>query len=102
MLADDDDAVHREFAAAERQRLRDRRIHLHRRKALGAIPAQVAVSPIWSTYSETRSIGGMMVRSVPAVAFEEAVDDMLRVGILEVCRGDGRDLRPLSAASARR
>ena len=36
-----------------------------------------------------------MVPAVPAVAFQKAVDDVLRVGILEVDRGDGREFRSL-------
>ena len=36
----------------------------------------------------------MVVRTVPAVAFEEAVDDVLGVGVLEVDGGDGGDFRP--------
>ncbi len=93
VLADNDDAIDRQLAAAERQRFGDRRIHLHRREALGALAAQVAIVDLIDV--ERHQVHRrMMMCAIPAVAFEEPVDDVLRVGILEVRRRDRGDFRP--------
>ena len=80
VLADNDDAIHREFAGAARQRFGDGGIDFiagkrwrDRRQVFAEVP--------WSLIDVERNQvhRWMMVHAVPAVAFQEAVDDVLAV-----------------------
>jgi hypothetical protein len=93
MLSDEQHAVDRKRASTERQRFRDRRVQLHRREFLQPRLAHIVVANLIDVDRDQIHCR-VMVRSVPAIAFEEAVDNVLGVGVLEVRRADCRDLGP--------
>ena len=67
------------------------------RKAFGAVAAQVGVFGLWVGVDlvdvERDEVHcGPMVATIPAIAFQEAVDDVLGVGVFVVDGGDGGDL----------
>ena len=90
VLADEHDAVHGEFVVALGERLPNRRVDRHRREAFRAVAAQVVVSHLVDVERHHLHLGAM-VPAVPAVALEEAVYDVLGVGIFVVDRHDGGD-----------
>ena len=78
VLADQHHAVHGQFAAAERQRFGDGRIDLHAGRRAARSRLRSSLSDLVDV--ERHQIHGrMMMRAVPAVAVEKAVDDVLGV-----------------------
>src|SRR6185369_6756699 len=79
MLANDDNAIDREPRAAERERLRNRRVNGNV-ETLGPFAAEVLRGKlIHIERDELRS--RMMPLAFPAVAFEKTIDEMLRVRV---------------------
>ena len=93
VLSDEHDAVDGERAPAESQGLCDRRIQLHRWELAEASLAHIVVPDLVDVDRDEIHLRVMM-GPIPAVPFEEAVDDMLRVGKLEIRRADRGQLRP--------
>jgi len=93
MFPNQNHAIDGELRAAQRQRFRDRRIQLHRRKLLQPALAHIVFADLIDV-DRDEVHWWVMPCPVPAIAFEEPVDDMLRVRVLEVCRADGRQPRP--------
>ena len=86
MFGDDDHAIDRKLGAAERECFFDRGINFDSMPT-GAIAAEIAV---WKLIDVERGKfhGWTMMPALPAVAFEETVDEMLRVRIFPNFRGE--------------
>ena len=92
MLADQHHAVDRQFVAAQRQRFGDGGTELHGRMARRASRLRSFVAHLVDV--ERHQVHGRtVVRAVPAVAVEKAVDDVLRVRVLEVGGDNGGEFR---------
>jgi hypothetical protein len=93
VLSDQHHPVDGKRAPAERQGLCDRRIQLQVGEFAEAGRAHVVVPDLVEVDRDEIHLG-MMMGPVPAVPLEEAVDDMLCVGIFEVGGADRGKLRP--------
>ena len=71
-------------------------INFHRGKARGAVAAQIVRAHLVDIQRNQVHFR-MMMRAVPAVSFQKAVDDMLRVRILPVDGGDRGKLRTVTS-----
>src|SRR6185436_15689010 len=89
VFADEQHAVDGEFGTAQRQRVRDRRKYFHT-MAARAVAAQVALGKLIHVESGQLE-GWLMVPALPAIAFERAVEEMLRVGIFADLGGEQGD-----------
>ena len=101
MLSDDHDAVHRQFASAQSQRLLDARVKLQ----------SVTFHPVTSEVAILRKlvdVDGGNVRSrflptaAPAVAKRQPVEKMLRMGVRSHLRSKKGDPLPLAPRLAKR
>ena len=90
MFADEHDAVDGELGGAGGEGFGDGGIDLHAGEASGAVGGEVAVGTLVNVEGDEVHIG-MVVFAVPAVAFEEAVDDVLAVGVFAVLCDDCGD-----------
>src|SRR5271165_244087 len=88
MLAYDHHPIDSEFVAAESQSLGDRRIHLHGGKSRGSVAAEVVGADLVDVH-RNQIHRRMMMRTVPSVAFEEPVDNMLAMRVFAVNRNHG-------------
>ncbi len=69
-------------------------IHLHRREARGPVRRQILRGVL--IYIQRHEVHrGMMIFSVPSVAFQKPIDDVLPVRILPVHGDDAGEFRPL-------
>jgi hypothetical protein len=91
VFADQDDAVDGELAAAERQRFGNGWIQLHRRIFGEPRLADIVAADLIDE-DRHQIHGGTMMRAIPAVALEKAIDDVLGVGVFEVGGADRRQL----------
>ena len=90
VLADQEDAVDGQVVRAQGQGLGDGRAQLHLREALDAILGEVALGALVDVEGDDIHLGAVMA-AVPAIPLEEAVDDVLSVGVLVVRGDDGGD-----------
>lgn len=88
MLADHHHAIHGQFAASQRQGLGDGGAKPQRRELPAAVTAQIALADLIDV--ERNDVHRrMMVRAMPAVPVEVAVDDVFAVGKFEVGSNNG-------------
>src|SRR5262245_31781945 len=80
VLANHDHAVHGELGTAERERLGDGRINAHA-EAFLALAAEVAGGELIDVERDQIDLRAVPA-ALPAVSFEKAIHEMLRVGIL--------------------
>src|SRR4051812_14508733 len=94
VLAHHHHSVHRQFAGAAGESLRDGRIHFHPGKSLGALISQVRtqLASIALIHVEGNQIhGGMMMLAIPPISFQKTVHDMLPVRQLLTNGDNGGD-----------
>ena len=85
MLADDQHAVHRKVRAPEGECFRDGRINPHA-MTTGPVTAEIAFGKLIDI-KRCQFNRRMVVAPLPAVTFEKAIDEMLRVGMRsDLCR----------------
>ena len=96
MFGDDQHSVNAQARTAERQRLGHGRVQRDPMPAR-AVPAEVAFGELVHVKAGEFQ-PGIMVASFPAVALQNAIDEMLRVGIL--AKFGGEDGNFLSARPA--
>ena len=90
VLADEQDAVDGQIGSVQRQGVGDGGVDRHVGKAGRSILAQIAFGTLIHVQRD-QIHGRVVVPAVPAVAFEEAVADVLGVGVLAVLGDDAGD-----------
>ena len=101
MLADQQHPVDRQFTPSLAERFGDCGIDLHPGVAARPLTAQIILSDLFDIQRHHIHFGTMM-SPLPAIALQEAVDDVLGVRILVVDRGDGRNARTPGCRSCHR
>src|SRR5688572_9980828 len=76
VLPDEQHTVDGEFAAAQRERLSDGGIDLHRRKASCALPAQIVCAHLIDVQGNEIH-RRMMVAALPSIALQKSIDNVL-------------------------
>ena len=88
MFADNHDSIDRELAPAQSERFGNGGTDFHPGETLSSFAAQV-VGRCLIDIERNKVHGWMMVGSVPSIAFEEAIDDMLGMRIFPVYSYNG-------------
>ena len=83
----------RPACSAQRQRLGNGGIELHDGEARRAVAAEIALPDLIAVQGH-QVHGRLVPRAVPAVAFQEAVHEVLRMRVLEHRAGYERNLHP--------
>jgi hypothetical protein len=91
MLADEQHAIDRKRAPSQGKRLRYGGKPFHGGKFLQPRPAHVIVTNLVDVDRDQIHLR-VMVSAVPAIALEETIDDVLRMGVLEVRGADRGEL----------